>query len=317
MTFDELEHEFLSELIGDKIYARVRLLATRLLRGRSPQIYARGAHDVRDGADDVLNDFVLEVLIGERQLDYVMATASDLSDFDKLVVRQLSRFLARTRMRTVVDNLIDRSVRRLRVAPFEAHGKGRNEQFALPGRTSAASWESSDVEIRRAAALAQAIPKASSSGDERAPKVYDAQALGAVLMVLCRTTTTPVTRAVLQRFFDLLLTAWVPTFLEPSAGHDQHAPSLSPDEEVVVTETATRILSGMAPDDQLIFQYKFANLPDRDVAAALGLSRQSTAPRKKLVFDRVSSGLEGLDAGLQAAVIQRINVMLAGRGVDA
>src|SRR5262249_39412435 len=104
MTFDQLTAEFHSELVGGLIYERVRELVDRLLRHRDPTIYARGAHDYRDGLEDVLNDFVIDVLIGERQIDYVMITVDDLDGFDKLIQRQLRRYLARTRTRTVIDN---------------------------------------------------------------------------------------------------------------------------------------------------------------------------------------------------------------------
>src|SRR5688500_17677047 len=110
MTLEELYAEYSEaspsgdrRLIGSFIYGRVRALVERYLRRRDPRSYAQCAHDYRDSLDDVCHDFALEVLIGERQIDYIMSVAATIDDFDRLVQFQLRRFLARTRNRTVVD----------------------------------------------------------------------------------------------------------------------------------------------------------------------------------------------------------------------
>lgn len=316
MTFADYEREYRAELVGELIYSRVRLLAGRLLQRRDPTVYARGAHDYRDALDDVVNDFVLDVLIGERQIDYVMVTAGDLDGFDRLVRRQVRRYLARTRTRTVVDNLIDRAVPVLRAPPFGANGTGELERFRLSERVFPSDAQPTDGELRIAAALAQAIPKVPAQGEERAPKVYDAEALRAVLVLLCEAVSGPLGRHDLQTFFDHLLTAWTPAFLEPAEEQDQPASSLTPVEEALVNETAERMASAMTSEERLIFQSKYANLPDRQVAAALGLSRQSAAPRKQALFSRLMADLADLERGLQGAVLARMNALIAMAGED-
>jgi hypothetical protein len=171
MTFEDFEAEYRSELVGDLIYTRVRQLVGRLLRHRDPTVYARGAHDYRDALDDVVNDFIVDVLIGERQIDYVMSTAGDLDSFDRLIGRQLRRYLARTRERTVVDNLIDRSIQVLRAPPFEAQGIGELERYVLAGAPVLNEGSPTESELRLAVARAQAVPKilAQGEGRSRAP----------------------------------------------------------------------------------------------------------------------------------------------------
>jgi hypothetical protein len=316
VTLVELEGEYRTELIGELIYARVRLLTARLLRRRDPRVYARGAHNYQDALDDVLNDFIIDVLIGERQIDYVMLTATDLDDFDRIVRRQLRRYLARTRTRTVVDNLIDRALKALRAPPFEAHGTGDAERFTLASWAGRSDSAPTDAELRVAAALAQAIPKVPAQGEERAPKVYEAEALQALLVLLCQAVSGPIGRQDLQTFFGHLLTAWTPEFLGPGEEHEQPASSLTPIEEALVNETAARLASAMTREERLIFQCKFANLPDRQVAASLGLSRQSTVPRKHALFARIMTDLTDLERELQGAVLARMNVLLAMAGED-
>jgi hypothetical protein len=316
MIFDDFQREYARDLVGELIYARVRLLADRLLRRRDPLVYARGAHNHRDALGDVVNDFVVDVLIGERQVDYVMATARHLDDFDRLVRRQLRRYLARTRMRTVVDNLIDRSVSAMRSPPFAAAGSGELERFALADEPGDPDTSVMEAQLRRAAALAQAVPKIPSEATERAPKIYDGEGLRRVLTVLCRAVTSPLSRQDLQTFFEDLLTAWAPSFLEPGEEQDSPAVDLTPSEQSVVNETAHELVATMTDEDRLIFQYKFANLPDREVAEALGLSRQSTAPRKQALFARLIEELADYERQLQTAVLARINLLIDLAGED-
>lgn len=311
MTFASLEHEYRTVLIGSEIYARVRLLADRLLRRRDPTVYARGAHDYRDALGDVVNDFVLAVLIEERQIDYVMATVTDLDSFDRLLGRQLRRYLARTRTRTVIDNLLDRAIGLLREPPFVSQGSGSTEAFSLDHSPEPSGAPASESDLRRAAALAQAVPKIASQGEERAPKVYDSDSLRGVLIILSRQVSSAVTRRDLQTFFEHLLTAWTPSFLEHGEEFEKRASDLLPSDEVVISETAMQLAASMNDEDRLIFRYKAANLPDRVLATALGLSRQSTAPRKQALFARLMTELSDVDQDLRALVLGHLSILLA------
>lgn len=311
MTLASLEHEYRTVLIGDEIYARVRLLAERLLRRRDPKVYARGAHDYRDALGDVVNDFVLAVLIEERQIDYVMATVTDLDSFDRLIGRQLRRYLARTRTRTVIDNLLDRAISLLREPPFVSEGSGSTETFSLGDSSNPSDGYATESDLRRAAALAQAVPKIASRGEERAPKVYDRAGLARVLVILCRQVATALTRQDLQTFFGYLLTAWTPSFLEQGEDFEEPASDLLPSDEAVISETAMQLATDMNDEERLIFRYKAANLPDRDLATALGLSRQSTAPRKQALFTRLMTELSDVEEELRARVLGHLSILLA------
>jgi hypothetical protein len=136
-----------------------------------------------------------------------------------------------------------------------------------------------------------------------------------VLSIFCGQAECPVSRKDLQDFFQDLLSPWTPTFLEEDA-KERPDPILAPDEEAVVKEVVDRLVDGMSSEDRLIFQYKFANLADKEVASALGLSRQSTAPRKKALFERISDGVSDLAPHIQQAVLARTNLVIATEGVD-
>lgn len=315
MTFADLQGEFDRELIGELIYRRVSILTERYLRRRDPKVYARGSHDYRDGLEDVVNDFVLQVLIGERQIDYIMTTAVSLESFDALTNRHLRRFLARTRVRTVVDNLIDRSVVILRSEPFASRGHGSDEIFFL-GAPVEALAQPARAELQMAVTLAQRVPKILGHAEVRAPRIYERDGLKAILMILVSTVSAPVRRSDLQDFFGDLLTPWGVALLEATEEVDPPARALTPSEMAVVEETSRTMFENLTDEGRLIFQYKYANLPDRALAQAVGLSRQSTAPRKKAVFEQIAGLLDRLDHHLQEGALMRLNELIAATGVD-
>lgn len=312
MTLTELRDEYLDLLVGERIYSRVKQLVDRQLRRRDPRIYARESYDYKDALDDVVNDFVLEVLIKERQIDYILQVATEIDDFDRLISHHIRRFLARTRVRTVVDNLLDRSVQILREPPFMiTGGSSPNEIFGLAGVSYAVEPVPSATGVRTAAALARSVPTDRSDATERAPRVYDSSALVEVLKILLTTVLTPVSRESLQEFFEYLLTAWLPSTLDDSDELNLPDLALSPEESSLVRDTAERVSAEMSTQEKIIFAYKFANLPDRQIADRLGLSRQSVVPRKAALMARLGEVLSGLDARLQQGVLAEVAARLA------
>ena len=78
MSLDDLRAEFEQELIGPRIYGEITAIARRVVRNYDPRVYAHAA-DWEDGFDDLLQEVVLERLLGEGQLAYAMTVAADLA----------------------------------------------------------------------------------------------------------------------------------------------------------------------------------------------------------------------------------------------
>jgi hypothetical protein len=310
VTFAELRQEYQAELIGERIYARVRDLISRAMQRRDPAIYGHGSRDRTDAADEVLQDFVLDVLIRERQIDYIMTVSSGLDDFDRLVSRHIRRYLARTRQRTVIDNLIHRAVDRMRHPPFRAVTVGNEERFSLEGIVR--DEPTSDEQLRVASAVAQTVPKDRSQAEARAPRIYDADRLTQVLFILLRQVRGWVRRAELQRFFELLLTPWTASFLDDTERDDTAAGQLGPEEVVVVNDTAGRLVGALNEEGRTILRMKSANLPDRDVASRLGVSRPTVANRTAELFAMVRVELELVDPALHSHIVARLGELLGG-----
>ena len=316
-TFQALVEEYRRELVGEKILSRVRILAEGLLRARDPRVYARGAHDYRDALDDISHDFILDVLIQERQIDYIMNVSEGTSDVDRLLARHLRRYLARTRERTVVDNLLDRSVDVLRSSPFRVvAGSGPGERFGRAD-TEYGDMQISDEAVRRAVALARSVPTDLSKASDRAPRVYDHRSLVAVIQVLLKEVAAPISRGDLDRFFRQLLTAWLPGLLEEIEEYRPQRDVLSPEEEAIANDAASRMIVAMNDEEKTIFVFKHANLPDRELAARLGLSRQSTAPRKAALFERLAAELSSFGERMRLEIIAIMATALTMEGQES
>lgn len=308
---DELHAEYLAEFIGKSIYRRITKIVKSLLSKRDPYIYARGSSSA-EGSSDAIQDFVLEVLISEGQIDYVFTVAKSIGDFDRLVRFQARRYLARTRVRTVVDNLIDRALDFLRTSnDFDVSTIGDREYFSYRAEASLESPLGPRVGLNRAVALAGAVPKLASGGDQRAPAVYSAERLETVLRILFANSPGPVGISELEDFFSKLLTAWKPSFLGLDGGVEIADHSLLPEEETLVMNLAPSLAADMTPEERAIYAFKYANLPDRELAAHLGISRQSLSPRKQRLFDRLATELADVSPGVQVAVLERLAAVIS------
>jgi hypothetical protein len=316
MTADELaalraEYSDPEIVIGELIYTRTKTIVNSLLSRRDPAVYARGLAG-SDATADVLQDFVIDVLIGEGQLDYVFTVALTIDDFDRLLRRQARRYLARTRVRTVVDNLIDRSLAVLRDADdIERFTIGNREVFLSPTSDREQSGSGSERRLNTAVALAAAVPKLPSDGDQRAPVIYPAEALGQVLRIVVDTYGEPIGMAELESFFSKLLTAWKPSFLGLDSDLEPTDLALLPEDEVLAMSLAVSVAESMTSEEQEIFAFKYANLPDRELAAHLNLSRQSLSPRKQRLFERLAEELSELGEEIQATVLERLAAIVA------
>ena len=322
LELEAFQSEFANKVVDKLIYGRTTKIIKSLLSRRDPTIYA-GTASAADGLSDVVQNFVIEVLIDEGQLDYIFTVATSADDFDRLLRFQGRRYLARTRVRTVVDNLIDRAVRLLRSEDdVQVTREGRGEFFVRRDTDGTPQTLDSGNCLNRAVALAAAVPKILGDGEDRAPIVYSSEGLGKVVGILLRTCAKPICIADLDDFFSKLLTAWKPSFL----GLDSEAANLADkalrpedevlarEEEMLATNVATSLADEMNSEEQEIFAFKHANLADRVLAAHLGISRQSLHPRKQRLFGRIADQIGDLSPSTQIAVLEQLSSIIVDIG---
>jgi hypothetical protein len=314
VTWIELQTEFRQSTIGPLILSEVERAVDLAIRRHDPVVYA-GASAWSEARNDLVQDVVVTILLEERQLDYLIQTANSLDDFRALMFRQVRRLLARRRQRTVIDNLLGRIRAILDAPPFE-RAPGLSLRYQLRDRPRA-DRPATDDEIRLAAIRVAAIPRIRFNVSERAPIVYAPTDLEAAVLLMAEALPTPLTLGDIDRILRLVLTDWIPSFLEEGeetfTAQDKE---LTPEEMVVVQDIVSRLLSATTADQQLILRRKMEGTADGTVAAEIGVSRPTLAARKDAVFDIVAAELDGLDAKLQRAVTGALAVQLSTTGAE-
>ena len=310
-TFTDLHSEYVISRMGSLIYERILSKVDMYLRNRDPRIYAEESWSSEDGREDVAQSFVEQVLLREGQLDYFFLVSTDLQDFDKLTQLHLRRFLARTRKRSAVDNMLDRLLGILRDNPFRIFsGTGNQERFGLDG-LSDPEIHASEEDIKSAATLAMLVPRLKTTATEKRPRIYDEKGLNSLIQILFHRVRAPLTRSELQEFLELVLSPWQLSDLDMNVKEELSDSSFQPDEVLLANQAASSLFVLLSEQDQIIFQLKFANESDQKVAKALGLSRQSTAPRKAELWSKIQEELSDFDSRQQEAVLTQLFFMIS------
>ena len=309
MTWSDMRREYAAEVIGPLILGEARRAVQTLSRRYDPEVYARTA-SWADAIDDTVQQLVVDLLIGDGQIDYMMSVARDLEAFRALMALQVKRLLARTRTRTVVDNLIDRARALIGVLPLEQHVRGRRpDSYSLPG---AEPRGPSRDEVWRAARNAALIPRVGVGRSERAPLVYADRDLRALLLGVATDLACQFSLGDLDSILRLVLTDLLPSFLESDEWvHDVRAQSLTAEEVVVVAEAVQSVLTSLDDDQRMLVRDKLAGLSDAEMAKTRGISRPTLAARKQAVFAVLGGELRDLERTLQEAAIDRLGMALA------
>lgn len=310
MTLAELVDEYRQVGIGPRILGQVREVVRAVARGYDPTIYGASA-GWDEGLDDLVQEFGLEVLVGQGQLDYAILMATDHQHFRRLLARQVRYLLARRRRRTIVDNLIDRAHRLAATPPFRLLGQRSQWSYTLVGKEVVAG-RVSEAAARSVAARFAELPIIRAVPMLRAPAVYSEASLRTILAELAAAVPCAVGAGDLDRVLSLLLTSWLPCFLKEAEATVANAAAegLSAEDLAIVEEATMAILSGCERGQLEVLRLKLAGHSDEHIAEALGLSRPTVSKRKRAAMDRLEQCLSGLDQPLRLAVLDQLGVRL-------
>lgn len=302
MTLDDLRREYLATTCGRLIHERVHSIVESYLKKRDPGIYARGASDYRDSIDDVVQEFILDVLLREQQLAYVFDVSVALDDFDRLMNRQAKRYLARTRERTIVDTLLKRGTTSL-----DADDQVTQEASGAYRHISRTAESEPVMRFTEAVAIARsAVPLTYSAPTERNPKVYTDDGLRDVLRKLLSSFGAAVSKPQLEKFFEHILTPWTTTVLDlDEEVHEEHS-DLTPEEIAMVQSIANSITESWSQNEALAFDYKLGNISDARLAARIGVSRPTAANLKNKVLSEIHDALVDVDSHLHTATLTAV-----------
>lgn len=310
MTLAELVDEYRQVGIGPRILGQVREVVRAVTRGYDPSIYGASA-GWDEGLDDLVQEFGLEVLVGQGQLDYAILMATDHQHFRRLLARQVRYLLARRRRRTIVDNLIDRAHRLAATPPFRLLGQRSQWSYTLVGKEVVAG-RVSEAAARSVAARFAELPIIRAEPMLRAPAVYSEASLRTILAELAAAVPCAVGAGDLDRVLSLLLTSWLPCFLKEAEATVANAAAegMSAEDLAIVEEATMAILSGCERGQLEVLRLKLAGHSDEHIAETLGLSRPTISKRKRAAMGRLEQGLSGLDQPLRLAVLDQLGMRL-------
>ena len=284
----------------------VRRVVRSVVRGYDPLVYGK-VWRWEEGVDDLVQDFCVEVLIEQGQLDYALVVAADLEHFRRLLARQLRHHLARRRQRTVVDNVLERCKALVAAAPFRVVSRAPGWSYTLedkdvaPGRPAVAA-------LRKVAAALSGAATIRSNPTVRAPVIYSTDVLVGLLRSVASELPCPVTVTDLDWIFSFLLTSWLPRFLEQGEG-EAFRPAvdeLSVEERAIVEQVAGSIVAGCSGTAREVLRLKILGVSDREIGRRLGMSRPTVAKHKQRLFVRLERVLAPLSERMRASVIDML-----------
>ena len=312
MTLRNLRREYETSTIGTAILEEIRRACASQARRYPPAVYARSHSWGGDAVDELLQDVVAERLLGEHQLAYLFDAAADLSHWRALLNRQVKITLARRRVRTVVDNLLERARRRMAGSEeVETITFSGNKVFRRVG-AQAPYRPLADDEVRRVAERVRALPRRRPGRGERAPSVYSGDGLTALLDMVLREAPGGVAVRDLGRILEFVLTDWVPAVLEIEEEDIGSGPSdMEPSEAVEVKMLASQIVSGLSEEETQILLGYVAGLPYNEVAGRVGVSTPTLIKRRHALLDRIRAAAGDLDEGAQDRLMDEISLATA------
>lgn len=294
--FDKLRREYEAMTIGPLIWTLTVELAGMVGRRYRPAAYNRGAAWDDASVEELAQETAVELLIGERQIDYIFTSADSTEDVRRLLVRNVKRALWRRHSETVVDRLMGRVRRTASQPPFRLQSEAGQRWITLveePGTPRALN----DAELRAASAAAHRAPRLIEREDaERASMVYAPAALRELLHAVIG-VTGGVFENDLARILRILLTAWLPTSLVSVESDDlaDTTAGVRPANDGIDRqdmETAMRdLVESMTVNDLTVLVCKTQGLSDQSVAERLGRSRPWVADRKEAVLSRTDATL--------------------------
>jgi hypothetical protein len=310
MTLKDLRDEYEGpQKLGPSILSEIKSAAKRVSRTYPPAKYARGFEWNDDAVEELVQDVTVSRLLDGGQLDYMMAHAVDIQHFRALIDRQVRQELAARRIRTVIDNLLDRSrevLDRMPFAPAEATSKlGRGPSYRLASREVERRPPTSD-ELRIAAAVVRPLPRLRDSVSDRASIVYTNETLNAALMLLAETLPCSFSIRDVDKIFSEVLTSWLPSFLSQEEGDLFASTQPGPEDLVILRETTAKILAKWTGRELHHFRLLMSGCSFDEVARNLSISRPTEVKYRAELLHALELALADLPETLQKSVLANL-----------
>ncbi|MUL47158.1 hypothetical protein FZI85_20955 [Mycobacterium sp. CBMA293] len=291
--WEALKNEYSTATLGtlwlEEVSRIVRIVAPKY----PPRVYSETGAWGQEEFENLTQDVVVQHLLDDGQLAYIMDTATELPVARKLLHRTVRRSLARGRRRTVVDNLLERC--------REFH------TFARPDDPHPAA---SDDQLRLVATRIAKLPRIRIINSDRAPAVFSGETLKSAVDLAIEVLAFNIRERELARVLTLVLTDYLPgELVQHEGGIDEPGRALTPEEEIAVMDTMRQLMAA-PPTDLQVLALKIADRSDADVARHLGVSRPTAAKRFREASAAVQRLLAESSARVQDEILHRFSEQL-------
>lgn len=281
-----------------------------------PDVYNYGLVWDESSIWDLVQDVVLKRLLGDAQIDYIVASVSTLGAARGLIGKHVKQVLAHR----VIPNQRDNVARRL-YSLFEQRGEEvetRDGVGWLPRGSGAGPADPTSESMASAVRIICSLRRLPNRGTDRLSPLFTTEVLESAVEPLWSALGVPVTLSLLRRILEQALTGMTPVLFQIGEDIDRlEIGGLSTEEMVLVDDLAKGLVTTLTAEQREIL-VNVGILTDAELAATLGVSRPTALKRRHETRDLIAeyfnqAGVEGLSDQLQGAVLVQAQALLGGR----
>jgi hypothetical protein len=313
--WNDLCSEYERERIGTGWLQLIFGVCSAIAPRYRPDVYNDGLPWDESALYDLAQDVIVERLLGEGQIDYIVARASTLGGARGLIGKHVKQVLYQRVIPNQRDNVASRLYRL-----FEQRGEPVQTVDGIGCVPTGSGWspaEPTDQAVASAVRIIRNLPRLPNRGTDRLSPLFTTEVLESVVEPLWSVLGVAVTLNLLRRILESAFTGIAPTLFEHEEEFDQfESLGLSTEETVLTDELAERLVTILTAEQRHIL-VNAGITTGEELAAVLGVSRPTALKRRDETRDVIAQyfgqpGVEDLSDHLQDVVILKALDLLGG-----
>jgi hypothetical protein len=313
--WNDLCAEYERERIGRGWLDLIFDVCSKIAPSYRSDVYNNGLMWDESAIYDLTQDLVLKRLLGDAQIDYIVASVSTLRAARGLIGKHVKQVLAHR----VIPNQRDNVAGRL-YSQFEQRGESVQTGDGIGCLPSGSRWSPAEP-TREAMAAAvrifRSLPRLPNRGTDRLSPLFTKEVLESAVEPLWDALGVPVTLNLLRRILEQAFTGMSPVLFQLGEVMDHpEIDGLSTEEKVLVNELAIGLVTALTSEQRQIL-VNLGILTDSEFATMLGVSRPTALNRRHETRDLIADyfgqgGVKDLSDKLQGAVLVQAQALLGG-----
>ncbi|KAA0086688.1 hypothetical protein CIW52_01890 [Mycolicibacterium sp. P9-64] len=307
--------EYERERIGTGWLELVFKVCSAIAPRYRPDVYNDGLAWDQASFYDLAQDVIVGRLLGEGQIDYIVASASTLSGARGLVGKHVKQVLAQRVIPNQRDNVASRLYRL-----FEQRGEPIQSVDGVGFIPPGSSWspvEPTDQASASAVRIVRDLPRLPNRGTDRLSPLFTSEVLESVVEPLWNVLNVPVTLNLLGRILESAFTGIAPTLFEHEEEIEQFKSLGLSTEEMVLTDELAMGLVTLLTAEQRHILVNAGVMTGEELAAVLGVSRPTALKRRDETRGVIARyfgqpGMDDLPDHLQDVVVLKALDLLGG-----